>query len=326
MNFEQLFRTQGYVTQFLRNSYQKNRIVHSYLFEGAKGTNKLNAAYYFAMMILCKEDDAPCLMCHDCMRIMKNVHPNVTVIEPLGEGIKKEQIETLQHDFYLTSLEANKRVYIINHVDKLTMSAANSLLKFLEEPNEHIFGILITENLNSVIRTIISRTQVISFEQLSKLKLVDGLTQKGINKELAQILSGITNDENEIIVMAQDEVTLNLIDLVKRIGIAFVLEEEHPLLLLHTEGKFLLEEKNKNFHQIFLDLLTLFFNDLMYYKLHITDKVTFTDTMIHISGYIEKKLMDTITKIDKIMLYKQRLTYNVNIELLYAQMMSDLMR
>lgn len=326
MDFEQLYKTQGYVTQFLRNSYQKNRIVHSYLFEGAKGTNKLTAAYFLAMMILCKEDDAPCMMCNDCRRIMKNVHPNVTVIEPLGEAIKKEQIEALQHDFYLTSLEANKRVYIINHVDKLTASGANSLLKFLEEPNEQIYGILITENLQSVIRTIISRTQVVSFEQLSKEKLVSSLVSRGIEKEMAQILSGITNDENEIMVLAKDENVLKLIDLVKQVGLAFVLNEDHPLLVLHKEGKFLLEEKNKTFHYIFLDLLTVFFNDLMYYKLHVTDKVTFIDTIIHVGGYVEGNLIHIIDRIDKILKYKQRLNYNVNIELLYAQMIADLMR
>jgi DNA polymerase III gamma/tau subunit len=82
---------------------------------------------------------------------------DLSIIDPDENVIKTEDIENLKEKFMTKSLTGNKRIYIINNADKMNMYAANKLLKFLEEPEDDIVSILITENKNNVIETIISR-------------------------------------------------------------------------------------------------------------------------------------------------------------------------
>jgi len=106
-------------------------------------------------------------------RIDKNIFPDLIIVEPEGNSIKKEQLIELQSKITLKPLEATKKIYIIKYIEKATPSAANSILKFLEEPNEDIIGILVTNNINKVIPTIISRCQVIRKWHKKTKKLLD---------------------------------------------------------------------------------------------------------------------------------------------------------
>ncbi|MFG5456460.1 DNA polymerase III subunit delta', partial [Enterococcus faecalis] len=77
----------------------------------------------------------PCESCRNCQRIESGNHPDVHVVHPDGLSIKKGQIQALQEEFSKTGLESHKKLYIISHADQMTVNAANSLLKFLEEPS-----------------------------------------------------------------------------------------------------------------------------------------------------------------------------------------------
>jgi len=174
MNFDDLKNNQKEVLRLLENTFLKNRLVHTYLFEGVKGTPKIEAAYYLAMLILCegKTDKKPCLECRQCLNTMAFNNINVYLVKPEKESIKKEQIKELEHEFAHSALEGGKRVFIIEDIDKATSEAANSLLKFLEESNDNNYGILITDNIQKVLLTIKSRSQVISFREVPKATLI----------------------------------------------------------------------------------------------------------------------------------------------------------
>ena len=96
-----------------------------------------------------------------CKRIDDGNYPEIRVIEPDGMLIKKQQILDLQQDFSTMAVEGNKRIYIIRDTDKMRSETANSMLKFLEEPDNDIIAILMTNNYNNLLSTIISRCQVI---------------------------------------------------------------------------------------------------------------------------------------------------------------------
>ena len=171
-------KAQPKVLRIIENSIKNNRLSHAYLFTGPKGTYKKEVAIHFAMMLYCKEE-TPCYKCNECMSILENRHINVHYIEPTGQTIKKEQIIALQEEFSKTSLVNGPRIYIINDADKMSVSAANSLLKFIEEPtNEETYGILITEHKDNILSTIISRSMVINFEQIDKSILKEKLSIK----------------------------------------------------------------------------------------------------------------------------------------------------
>src|SRR5690606_36803569 len=101
--------------------------------------------------------------CTQCKRIQSGNHPDVHIIKPDGQSIKIEQISFLQKEFTYTGLESNRKVYIIEEADKMTVNAANRLLKFLEEPNQETVAILITSQIGKMLDTIVSRCQRITF-------------------------------------------------------------------------------------------------------------------------------------------------------------------
>ena len=85
----------------------------------------------------------------NCKRISSGNHPDVHLIERDGLSIKKEQIKSLQEEFSKKSVEANRKVYMIADADKMSVGAANSLLKFLEEPAADTVAILMTEQVQT---------------------------------------------------------------------------------------------------------------------------------------------------------------------------------
>ena len=96
----------------------------------------------------------PCEECINCKRINHGNHPDIHIVEPDGLSIKKQQIHQLQEEFSKTGVESNQKLYMIYHADKMTVNAANSLLKFLEEPHEQTYAVLITEQPQKMLPTI----------------------------------------------------------------------------------------------------------------------------------------------------------------------------
>lgn len=92
-----LLEGQKIVIERLSSSYKNGRIGHAYIFDGESGTGKESAALFFAKLLLCSkpENDVPCGTCHSCRRVTSSNHPNVTIIRPDGQDIKKEQMSTL---------------------------------------------------------------------------------------------------------------------------------------------------------------------------------------------------------------------------------------
>mgnify|MGYP003313543290 CR=1 FL=1 len=82
MTYEELLKNQSEVIKLLNNAKRKNKLTHAYLFEGDSGTGTLEAARYFAMMLLCDQEQ-PCLTCNTCERIQYNSHLNVVLIEQI---------------------------------------------------------------------------------------------------------------------------------------------------------------------------------------------------------------------------------------------------
>lgn len=87
---------------------------------------------------------------------------NIKIIQPDGKFIKKEQLLELMSEFKTKSLNSNVRIYILEYAENLNNSSANTILKFLEEPEDGIIAILVTKNKSNVIDTIVSRCQFLN--------------------------------------------------------------------------------------------------------------------------------------------------------------------
>lgn len=325
MNIEKLKQDQKAVVRLLENSYKKGRLVHAYIFEGPRGTSKEEMALYLAMMLVCKQEGKPCMHCQDCHRVLNNSHPNVVIISPEDEMIRKEQIEQLLYNYSLTSIEDNNRVYIIKEADLLNQSAANALLKFLEEPQENIYGILITENINKVLSTIKSRSQIVSFQKIDYEEIIRRLINRGIDEEVGRILAHITSNEEEIVSLINEGVVLDIIDLVKELGVNFLTGNKSPLVSFFEKGKFLLTE-TKKLNSLFIDILIIFMTDLLYYKISNYQNICFMKTIFEYPKYITLSVEEISKYIEELLSYRNRLEYSINLELFYTEMMLVLAR
>ena len=326
MDFSFLLKTQSRVVKILQNGIKKNRTAQVYLFDGAKGTPKMQAAKYLASLLLCDNHNA-CGECLNCRRLDGGIHPRLFIVEPTkGEGvtslptIKKEQIAQLEKEFNFSSIEKGPRVFIINNIETATQSSANHLLKFLEEMKDDCYGILITENLESVLSTIRSRSQIITFDRISKETLQEIYLSKGIEPERARIISNLTNNSSEGLELANSEDLTNLINLARKVTESF-LEDNSPILTFNEEGKFLLSSNNKALHHLFMNLLVMITNDRLYYILGKKDEMIFYESLekMDAEGYDIRGFgyNETFKQLEVMLEFKERLFYNVNLELMY---------
>lgn len=333
MDYSFLLKTQSKLVRLFNNGLKKNRLAQVYLIEGDHGTPKMQAAMYLANMILCDTHDF-CGKCINCKRIEEGFHPRLFLLEPSNSQsitgqttqtstIKKEQIDSLVEEFSYSGLEKGPRVFIINDIEKATLSSSNSLLKFLEEMKEDCYGVLITSNINQVLDTIKSRCQIITLEKLNKNILKDAYLSKGTSEESARILCTLTNNVQEGLTLIEDEQINKIITLVRNINRSFF-NNDSQIIIMNDEGKFLLQSDNKKYHFIFMDLLITITNDILFYLLGEKENIVFINTIEDLMEYdVDKEKLDSkkiTSRIDLLLECRRRLEYNVNIELLYMDM------
>lgn len=164
------------VTQTLKNQLINNRMSHAYLFTGTRGTGKTTCAKILAKAVNCENpvDGNPCNCCAACRSIDSGACMDVLEIDAASNnGV--DNVRSLRDDAVYTPAQVKKRVYIIDEVHMLSISAFNALLKIIEEPPEHLLFILATTELHKVPVTILSRCQRFSFRRILPEDLVDRL-------------------------------------------------------------------------------------------------------------------------------------------------------
>lgn len=163
---------------FINRVVAANRLSHSYLIEIEDYEKDLKHIYSFVKLILCQNkteyENLNCGKCNICQLIDDENYPDLEVIDPMGAWIKKSQLLELKSEYQNKSLLGNKRIYLIKEAEKLNAASANTILKFLEEPEDDIIAILITNNRYSILETILSRCQVLSLKNnLLKIEVED---------------------------------------------------------------------------------------------------------------------------------------------------------
>ena len=175
MDKEQLKKEQPVVYRTLSNALKQDRLAHAVLLTGPKGAPKTETAILLAQSLVCEyrdEDGFACQTCPACQRIQNEEAIDFRWIHGDKARIKKKEILELQEFFESTSVEdANRRIYFLAQFDQATPDAANSLLKFLEEPAPGIFAILSADERSNVLPTIQSRCQWIPFRPASSKRL-----------------------------------------------------------------------------------------------------------------------------------------------------------
>ena len=184
----------------LKNSILRGQLAHAYLFCGTRGTGKTTVAKILARSVNCENpiDGSPCGECPSCKQIAAGTSLNVVEIDAASNnGV--DNVRDLRDDAIYTPSQVKMRVYIIDEVHMLSLSAFNALLKIIEEPPEHLLFILATTELHKVPATILSRCQRFSFRRISQEDIYNRLQlvayEEGIDLEdsAARVLSRLAD-------------------------------------------------------------------------------------------------------------------------------------
>jgi DNA polymerase-3 subunit delta' len=135
---------------------------HAYLFHGPAGIGKRRTAVAFATELLGGDP-----------RVERRSHPDLYVLEPLGDQIRIDAVRELRRDLHMRPFEAQRRVYLVFGAHLLNEEAADALLKDLEEPPEYAVIVLIADELGPLPETIRSRCQPVPFRRLSERAVRD---------------------------------------------------------------------------------------------------------------------------------------------------------
>jgi DNA polymerase-3 subunit delta' len=159
---------------------------HAYLLAGPEGGGKQLGARAFAAALLCP--NGGCGTCRACQLALADRHPNVFLVEPEGRDIHVETVrEEIWHPAYRTAPEAGRKVFLIREADRLNPSAADALLKVLEEPPADTVLILLSARPHELPETIVSRCHVVNFLPLAESFVVDTLVDEGVHPTLAAL-------------------------------------------------------------------------------------------------------------------------------------------
>ena len=240
------------VLENLVKYYHENKISHAYLIE----TNNLEKCYLDLLevikQIFCQNEyNKECNKCNICNLVNQNYLPSLVVISPDGMNIKKEQIVELKKKFSTVPIYTKENIYVIKNAEKLNGASANTMLKFLEEPEQNILGFFITNNANNVISTIRSRCEVIKVLYDIRELDINNITND-INKDKFDVAIEYLfkiEVEKKLGIMYNRDVVLNKFsereDIKTVFKIIFIIYEELLKKVMGLDNKFDFEKINE---------------------------------------------------------------------------------
>lgn len=301
------------VVSSLQNQIQYNKVSHAYIFEGAAGSGKKLIAYTFAKTLLCEEEGtSPCGKCISCRSFEDLNNPDIIFVKPgktisLGvDDIREQVLSTVSIKPY----QYKYKIYIIDKAHKLTPGAQNALLKTIEEPPAYGVFLLLTNNINSFLETIISRCVVKKISPLPNGMVKKYLTENNIDEKTAEISAVYSggsigtalklSSDAEFIAL-RDEITSIFSDIQYK-NVKFVFKA------------FKILEKYKEDIQIVLEMMHLFLRDALIYKSSQDETLLYEKGKVNlIQAFCSKMSLKAIIEgIEALTEAQNNLKYNAN--------------
>lgn len=251
------------ISEFFSNLIKTNRLQHAYIFDGIAGTGKYEMALWIAQSLYCQNNmdgQSPCLECNQCLRIQQGDHPDVTTLAPDGLSIKVDQVRAIKEEFSKSGMETRRKILIVKDMDKMTMNAANSLLKFIEEPEGEITIMLLTTEVQKLLPTIVSRAQIIHFPVRDIAIRMEDILEKGIPAEAATILAYLTQDADRAVEIFESEEFSAIVEIVWKWFLLLHKNKDQAFIYIQTD--IMNYGSNRENASLILDLLILLYRDL----------------------------------------------------------------
>lgn len=310
----------GAVSDMLSRSLKTGRLAHAYLFLGPEGSGKGETARYFAKSILCtSHEERPCGVCSQCRRFESGNHPDVINLEPDGNAIKIGQVRELQKAFSYKSMETSSKVYIVQGADKMTVEAANSLLKFLEEPSTPVVAILLAESKSKLLPTVISRCQVIAFHRRPTAVVEAQLQELGMAGTRARFLAFMKQSVGAAKEFVASERFAEILSLMVQLSEEITTRRGNPLYTI--QEKIIKAGWQNSEIEDFLDCLAWWYRDLLHVSLGMTSTIAADGQLDRYrSQAAQYRSEQLVTMMEIVMMTKKRLQGNANVQLTLEHM------
>ncbi|MCT4685709.1 DNA polymerase III subunit [Vallitalea sp.] len=254
------------IIDHLQSAIKTNKISHAYIIDGEKGIGKKLIANTFAKTLQCqKKEIVPCNECISCRTFDSLNNPDVIYVEQTKKtGIGVDDIrEQINQDINIKPYQHPYKIYIVDNADTMTEQAQNALLKTIEEPPSYVVILLLSNNINKFLITIISRCVVLKLKPIMPDKVMNYVIEKlGISDYRSELITsfaqGLIGKAKELAASTEFfDMRESMIKIVDRI----INGDEYELL--EVSQKF---EDYKDNIQDFLDLLMTWFRDLLIVK------------------------------------------------------------
>ena len=181
----------------LQTAIERDEVPHALLISGPDNVGKMTLARLVAGTLLCKgqSDERPCGVCLACRKLASGSHPDFMPVEPEAEGgaLKIDQIRAVERFLALTPNESARKIALINAFERATVGAANALLKTLEEPPAYVHLLLLAQDADVLLPTIVSRSQQIVLRPLAPDIVAQALREQwNVPAEQAENLARIS--------------------------------------------------------------------------------------------------------------------------------------
>jgi len=186
-----------WAVDMLRQHIARGSVRHAYLFTGPPGLGRRTLALRFAQALNCThplEAGLPCLQCRDCRQIEAMQHPDLAIVQAETEGasLKVEQIRELQRSLSLSAYQSRYRIALLLRFQEATDSAANALLKTLEEAPPHVILLLTADTAEQLLPTITSRCEIMRLRPLPVEAVEQHLVSHGAQAGQASLLAHLS--------------------------------------------------------------------------------------------------------------------------------------
>jgi len=242
----------------IKRILNSGRVAHAYLFSGPDGVGKKKVATAFIEALFCEKREG-CGACISCRKIASGNHPDIHTLEPDGQFIKVDQVRALQKELAFRPYEAPRKACIIDGADRFNLSSGNSLLKTLEEPPGNALIILLASNIETVLPTIRSRCQQISFGGVPVAEIAAYLESAGIDHDSARVAASLADGSiAKAASLCSEELMAERADVIAR---ACSLSANN-MNDLFSFGELFDKDREKTLK--FLEILTSFWRDMLH--------------------------------------------------------------
>lgn len=315
-NFSDIIGHEDIVKHF-KSSIELGKVSHAYILNGEKGSGKKTLAGIVVKSLQCESGDPdPCGTCKSCLQAESgNQSDIIWVNHEKPNVISVDEIRSqIVNDIDLKPYSSKYKIYIIPDAQMMNPQAQNALLKTLEEPPEYVIIMLLTNNMDKFLPTILSRCIVLNFKPVQPLQMMEYLvTQLGVDQDKARFCTdfaqgnlgkavrlAISTDYNDI---REDSIRL-----LRRIQ---DMEMDEVILAVKNMGKYKLDITD------YIDIMTMWFRDILMVKIsNSPNKIIFKKEFSVMKKQASKASYEGLEQIleamDKL---KVRLEANVNFDI-----------